>query len=140
MNAKLLQAKLALKLDEEEVERLDLRTHEIISLVMYSGPQFEYYNSVPRAMSTDGIVSYGTFKGQDVCDPVTGCPRFGLTIHAITHGVFKLSMALPSTTIYRGLTEMKLPAAFRKSNKYNIRGGEGNGARLFQSKLLAPGD
>jgi hypothetical protein len=83
---------------------------------------FELYNGVLRAWAnaTDpGVVpSFAAVgAGLDVCG------RFTSTLHAVNSGVVKLSQLQPATTVYRGVSGMKMPEPFLVPSKFNVRGG-----------------
>ena len=89
---------------------------------------FVYYNTVTRAMGNTkdkkspkyGVASYGLFSGQKVLDVATGCPRFIHTMFAMATGINKLSFALPTREVYRGMADMQLPHVFRVEDKLGL--------------------
>ena len=96
----------------------------------------EYYNSTTRALGNDDTVQFGPFRGKNVLDPKTNQPRFMQSIHGIAIGTKKLSFALPTKEVYRGLSGMMLPACFREKDKFGIAAGADYG---FMSTTLDQG-
>jgi WD40 repeat protein len=105
-----------------EVKALPLLLPEVISLRLYTGPMFELYNWVLRAYGTpDNRAHVPAYSRVYPGATVRGC--FTSTLHTINSGVLKLSRLQPSTTIYRGISGMKLPRQFLVANEQNVRGG-----------------
>ena len=77
---------------------------------------FQLYNGVLRAMATGGKIQRGKHEGEPVKD------LFVTTIHAINSGVIKLGRLQPCCPVFRGLSGMKLPAAFLEANAHNTCG------------------
>lgn len=87
-----------------------------------AGPLFELYNLVLRAHGNTAhaghVPSYSAlYPGVSVAN------RFTSTLHVINSGVLKLSRLQPVTTVYRGISGMKLPSYFLEPNNQGVRGG-----------------
>eukprot|EP01051_Picozoa_sp_SAG22_P016733 SAG22_NODE_2424_length_2587_cov_1.512058_2_plen_754_part_01 len=103
---------------------LDLHVNraEIVSLRLYTGPMFEFYNTVLRTRGT--IVGEGSrypYQKEGTDGKTADC--FITTLHSVTSGILKLSSLTPVLTVYRGARGRKLPPQLLETDSFNSRLG-----------------
>jgi hypothetical protein len=97
----------------EKVSEVNLHLIELISLILYTGPMYDKYNTSLRRFPKDKFEALQQ-------------NRYTSTIHTITSGLMKLSKAekIPTNRIvYRGLGGKILPERFWKQDRRGCCGG-----------------
>ena len=97
----------------EKVSKVNLRIIELMTLILYTGPMYDKYNTSLRKFPRD--------KFEALCEN-----RYTSTIHTITSGLMKLAKAekVPVTRrVYRGLGGKVLPEQFWKQDSRDCCSG-----------------
>ena len=109
-------------MEHEMTKKAGLTIEEVIALRLYTGPQFQRYNQHLRGMieATKG----GGAPPRQM--RVKKERHYTTTIHAIASALKKFARVtkLPEgSKVYRGMSEVLLPEAFRVQDEYGCRGG-----------------
>ena len=115
-----------------------VKDEEVVGARLYTGPMFCKYNAVLRgrqsatqypkkqmielccAQHDADDYANGTLECDEACKRAN---MYATTIHAINSCIVKLSKITEAKPVYRGVSGMKLPEAFLKTNEFGVRGG-----------------
>ena len=107
-------------MQHEMTLKAGLTFEEVVALRLYSGPAFQHYNQHLRdlgeATKGGGAPQMRTKKEQ----------HYTTTIHAIASALKKVARVTPipqGGKVYRGMSGVRLPAAFEKPDQCGCRGG-----------------
>ena len=112
----LLEKKANGKLREQFGESAVLITEEFLAAVLYTGPMFQKYNAVLRALTQNEFL-VGLWRKQ------CGKNTYATTIHAIAAAVIKLSKLSKAGKVYRGVCYGGFPDKFWVADEMGVRGG-----------------
>jgi len=123
----------------------ELIIEEAVGGRLYTGPMYEKYNAVLRFFSGKarydaaeeipflqrkcaslGLGSWAEIQNREgtvVARVWQWANKFATTIHAINSLVLKCSKLTVATTVYRGLSNAALPAAFWEVDEFRLSGG-----------------
>jgi len=121
-------------MEHEMTKKAGLTIEEVIALRLYTGPQFQRYNQHLRGLGEAGTEKAAQAGG---APPLKrgGTRRamrakkerqYTTTIHAIASALKKVARATKLPTggnVYRGMSGVLLPEAFRVRDEHGCRGG-----------------
>jgi len=102
----------------QEMDEEILLEAEMIGGRLYTGPSFQKYNAVLRALVKNAAEPF-TRQFQELCQG----NRYTTTIHVINSLIVKSSKLTTVTKVYRGSANGVLPKQFWEPNKQGVRGG-----------------
>jgi hypothetical protein len=89
---------------------------EMIAARLYTGPMFAKYNLILRAKSN---LPFFTARAAATCRE----SKYVTTLHSVNSAVVKLGKLTEATRVYRGISGGRMPAAFTRRAKGQVRGG-----------------
>ena len=121
-------------MEHEMTKAAGLTLEEVIALRLYTGPAFQKYNQHLRGLSeartekaAQGVGAPPlTLGGTRRAMRAKQERRYTTTIHAIASALKKVARVTPipkGGKVYRGMSGVRLPAAFEKLDQYGCRGG-----------------
>ncbi|KAJ1482518.1 hypothetical protein T484DRAFT_1803861 [Baffinella frigidus] len=118
-------------MEHEMTKKAGLTLEEVIALRLYTGPQFQKYNQHLRGLNAArtekvGSRSLARSLSRSFAKRAKTERHYTTTIHAIASALKKVARVtkLPEGgKVYRGMSGVRLPEAFREPDEYGCRGG-----------------
>lgn len=94
-----------------------LTNEEFLGARLYTGPMFEKYNTVLRAMQRQ--VAFFVSRFEQLCNG----NKYTDTLHSINSCIIKLGRLTRATRLYRGMSGLRMPCCFEEEDEHLVMGG-----------------